>query len=201
MDLILKYFPDLSQKQINQFRQLYNLYSDWNTKINVISRKDMDNFYERHVLHSLSIAMYMKFKEGSEVLDLGAGGGFPGIPLAIMFPNVSFHLIDGTAKKILVINEVGKALQLKNVKGEHIRVEDLNKKYNCIVSRAVAPLAKLCEWTQNNYKKENLGLICLKGGDLAQETKEIKNEVIQTSIGEDFEEDFFKEKYIIHVKV
>ena len=198
MDIILKYFPNLSERQKEQIAQLKPLYEDWNSKINVISRKDMDNFYEHHVLHSLAIAR-------SKVLDLGTGGGFPGIPLAIMFPNVQFKLIDRTGKKIKVVNEVATAIGLKNVVAEQLSGEEEKGSYDFVVSRAVMPLPDLMKIVRKNISKKNQhnslpnGLICLKGGDLTAETRPFKNIVSVTEIYNKFKEEWFKEKNIIYL--
>ena len=205
MDIILKYFPNLSERQKEQIAQLKPLYEDWNSKINVISRKDMDNFYEHHVLHSLDIAREIAFRDGSKVLDLGTGGGFPGIPLAIMFPNVQFKLIDRTGKKIKVVNEVATAIGLKNVVAEQLSGEEEKGSYDFVVSRAVMPLPDLMKIVRKNISKKNQhnslpnGLICLKGGDLTAETRPFKNIVSVTEIYNKFKEEWFKEKNIIYL--
>ena len=205
MDIILKYFPNLSERQKEQIAQLKPLYEDWNSKINVISRKDMDNFYEHHVLHSLAIAREIAFRDGSKVLDLGTGGGFPGIPLAIMFPNVQFKLIDRTGKKIKVVNEVATAIGLKNVVAEQLSGEEEKGSYDFVVSRAVMPLPDLMKIVRKNISKKNQhnslpnGLICLKGGDLTAETRPFKNIVSVTEIYNKFKEEWFKEKSIIYL--
>ena len=205
MDIILKYFPNLSERQKEQIAQLKPLYEDWNSKINVISRKDMDNFYEHHVLHSLAIAREIAFRDGSKVLDLGTGGGFPGIPLAIMFPNVQFKLIDRTGKKIKVVNEVATAIGLKNVVAEQLSGEEEKGSYDFVVSRAVMPLSDLMKIVRKNISKKNQhnslpnGLICLKGGDLTAETRPFKNIVSVTEIYNKFKEKWFKEKNIIYL--
>lgn len=205
MDIILKYFPNLSERQKEQIAQLKPLYEDWNSKINVISRKDMDNFYEHHVLHSLAIAREIAFRDGSKVLDLGTGGGFPGIPLAIMFPNVQFKLIDRTGKKIKVVNEVATAIGLKNVVAEQLSGEEEKGSYDFVVSRAVMPLSDLMKIVRKNISKKNQhnslpnGLICLKGGDLTAETRPFKNIVSVTEIYNKFKEEWFKEKNIIYL--
>ena len=203
MDEILKYFPDLSEKQIEQLSKLKDLYFEWNEKINVISRKDIDELYIKHVLHSLAIAKVMKFKDGSEVLDVGTGGGFPGIPLAILFPEVNFHLVDSIQKKILVVSEVANALELKNVKAETQRVEKLKSKYDFIVSRAVTQMPKFVGWVRGKIKKENInplpnGILYLKGGDLSEELKDFKTAEIYP-ISEFFSEDFFETKKVVYL--
>ena len=203
MNDILTYFPDLSEKQIEQFSQLKDLYFEWNEKINVVSRKDIDELYIKHVLHSLAIAKVMKFKAGSEVLDVGTGGGFPGIPLAILFPEVQFHLVDSIQKKILVVNEVANALGLVNVKAETERVENLNLKYDFIVSRAVTQMPKFVGWVRNKIKKVHInpfpnGILYLKGGDLSEELKEFKTADIFT-ISDYFKEEFFDTKKVVYL--
>ncbi len=205
MDIILKYFPDLSGRQKEQTAQLKPLYEDWNSKINVISRKDMDNFYEHHVLHSLAIAHEIAFRDGSKVLDLGTGGGFPGIPLAIMFPNVQFKLIDRTGKKIKVVNEVVQAIGLKNVVAQQLSGEEEKGSYDFVVSRAVMPLPDLMKIVRKNISKKNQhnplpnGLICLKGGDLTTEIRPFRNIVSVTEIYDKFKEEWFKKKHIIYL--
>lgn len=205
MELIKKYFPNITDKQAEQFGKLKELYDDWNSKINVISRKDMDNFYEHHVLHSLAIAHEIKFRDGSKILDLGTGGGFPGIPLAIMFPQCLFKMIDRTGKKILVVSEVAKALGLENVKAEQLSGEEEKGKYDFVVSRAVMPLPDLVKIIKKNVdhkRQQNSlpnGLICLKGGDLNNETRPFKNIVSMTDIHDMFDEEWFKEKYLIYL--
>ena len=205
MELIKKYFPNITDKQAEQFDKLKELYDDWNSKINVISRKDMDNFYEHHVLHSLAIAHEIKFRDGSKILDLGTGGGFPGIPLAIMFPQCQFKMIDRPGKKILVVNEVAKALGLENVKAEQLSGEEEKGKYDFVVSRAVMPLPDLVKIIKKNVdhkcQQNSLpnGLICLKGGDLNNETRPFKNIVSMTDIHDMFDEEWFKEKYLIYL--
>lgn len=205
MELIKKYFPNITDKQAEQFGKLKELYDDWNSKINVISRKDMDNFYEHHVLHSLAIAHEIKFRDDSKILDLGTGGGFPGIPLAIMFPQCKFKMIDRTGKKILVVNEVAKALGLENVKAEQLSGEEEKGKYDFVVSRAVMPLPDLVKIIKKNVdhkRQQNSlpnGLICLKGGYLNNETRPFKNIVSMTDIHDMFDEEWFKEKYLIYL--
>ena len=205
IEIIKKYFPNLSDKQMEQFEMLDALYRDWNSKINVISRKDIDNLYEHHVLHSLGIAKEITFKAGSEILDFGTGGGFPGIPLAILFPEVKFKLIDGTGKKIRVATEVATALKLTNVVAEHKRGEEENGKYDFVVSRAVMPLPDLVKIIKKNISHKNQhnslpnGLICLKGGNLQAETQPFKKIVSLTEIHDMFDEEWFKEKYLIYL--
>jgi 16S rRNA (guanine527-N7)-methyltransferase len=206
MDIILKYFSDFTPKQLDQFRQLERLYREWNEKINVISRKDIDGLYEKHVLHSLSIAAAFEFAAGSHIIDIGTGGGFPGIPLAIFFPEVKFHLVDSIAKKLKVVDAVAEAIGLANVSTQHTRVEEIKgKKFDFVVSRAVAPLNELWRWGKPLLKKERSGenqdpgLICLKGGDLAKEIQESGTRPRVMEIKEIFNEDFFTEKYILYV--
>jgi 16S rRNA (guanine527-N7)-methyltransferase len=207
MQIITKYFSDFTEKQFQQLDQLKGLYEDWNQKINVISRKDMDHFYEHHVLHSLSIAAQFDIPEGYEIMDLGAGGGFPGIPLAIFFPEVQFHLVDSINKKLKVVEAVVQEIGLANVTVQHTRAEDIkNRKFDIVVSRAVAPLKDLWFWSKPLLKKKPVdqpkkltGLICLKGGDLSKEIHDSGLRPRITEIDKLFEEDFFKEKYILHV--
>lgn len=202
MELIIKYFPHLSKEQIRQFAALDVLYKEWNAKINVISRKDMDGLYEKHVLHSLSIAKIFNFSSGLNIVDIGTGGGFPGIPLAIYFPEIHFHLTDSIGKKIKVVNAISDALQLKNVTTEHIRSEEIkNKKFDVAVSRAVAPLRDLIKWSKPLLKKNasTHGLICLKGGDLTEEISNSKTRPRIFSIYQYFPEKYFGEKYVVQV--
>lgn len=204
MELISKYFPQLTDEQAQQFDTLDELYRDWNTKINVISRKDIDNLYEHHVLHSLAIAKMIRFKPGTQILDFGTGGGFPGIPLAIMFPECRFKLIDGTGKKIRVAQEVANAIRLKNCQPVHLRGEEERGKFDFIVSRAVMPLPDLIKIVTKNIsrKQQNSlpnGVICLKGGDVQAETQPYKNIVEINDISDWFEEEWFKEKHCIYV--
>ncbi|HMU47178.1 MAG TPA: 16S rRNA (guanine(527)-N(7))-methyltransferase RsmG [Chitinophagaceae bacterium] len=205
MDIILKYFSDFTPNQLDQFRKLEPLYKEWNEKINVISRKDIDHLYEKHVLHSLSIAAAFEFHDGAEIVDLGTGGGFPGIPLAIFFPNVRFHLVDSIAKKIKVVDGVAAGLDLKNVTSQHSRIENIGKrKFDFVVSRAVAPLGELWKWsrpilkTSENQDKPT-GLICLKGGDLAAEISESRVRPRVIEISEIFQEEYFMNKYLLFV--
>ncbi len=198
IEIITKYFPELSEKQKQQFEMLDALYRDWNAKINVISRKDIDNIYVHHVLHSLAIAKAIRFKDGSRILDFGTGGGFPGIPLAIMFPNCKFRLIDGTGKKIMVANEVAKSLGLENVEAVHRRGEEEKGEYDFIVSRAVMQLPLLVKIIQKNISKKGQnalpnGLLCLKGGDLKEELKPYQNIVDVMPLEDMFDEEWFKE--------
>ncbi|MBC9913689.1 16S rRNA (guanine(527)-N(7))-methyltransferase RsmG [Chitinophaga varians] len=208
MEIILKYFSDFTPAQLQQLEALKGLYEEWNGKINVISRKDIDSLYERHVLHSLSIAAIADFQPGTQILDLGTGGGFPGIPLAIFFPEVQFHLVDSIGKKIKVVQGVAEALGLKNVTSAHSRVEEIkNRKFDIVVSRAVAPLADLWRWSKPLLKKSAVpgkqfekGLICLKGGDLAAEISESGVKPRLIDLYDVFPEESFKEKYIVMVK-
>lgn len=205
MELITKYFPDLTAQQQNQFAQLGDLYTEWNAKINVISRKDIDNLYLHHVLHSLAIAKISGFKAGTRFLDVGTGGGFPGIPLAILFPECKFHLIDALAKKITVVNEVSKAIGLTNVVGEHIKVEKLKTQYDFIISRAVTQFDKFWKISHKRIMPtdrnilEN-GILYLKGGDFEDELKDIEEKVTLYPISHHFEEPFFETKKVIHYR-
>lgn len=204
MDDILKYFPQLTQAQIAQFEALYDLYADWNAKINVISRKDIENLYERHILHSLGIAKYFSFKDASKVLDIGTGGGFPGIPLAIIFPNVHFTLIDSIGKKIKVGQAVSDAIGLKNIELKHIRIQEEKAKFDFIVSRAVMPLQDLVTLSQKNIEKKQQnavpnGLICLKGGELENELAAFKKIVEVFDLNKCFEGEFFETKKVVYV--
>ena len=204
IELILKYFPEINEEQRRQFEMLYNLYADWNAKINVISRKDIGNLYEHHVLHSLAIAKALHFHDGSKILDFGTGGGFPGIPLAIMFPACQFKLIDGTGKKILVAKEVSNAIGLKNCYPEHLRGEDEKGKYDFVVSRAVMQLSDLMKIVKKNVssRQQNAmanGVITLKGGDVQAETYPFRKIVEVMDIDNWFEEDWFREKHLIYV--
>ena len=199
IEIITKYFPELSENQVGQFKKLQSLYEDWNQKINVISRKDIDNLYEHHVLHSLAIAKAIRFKAGTTILDFGCGGGFPGIPLAIMFPECHFRMIDGTGKKIKVVNAVAEACGLKNVDAQHLRGEDEKGKYDFIVSRAVMPLPDMMKIVRKNIsnKHQNAlpnGVFCLKGGDLTEELKPYANVVEEIPLDTFFNEDWFKEE-------
>lgn len=206
MEQILKYFPHISDEQRRQLAALYDLYADWNTKINVISRKDIDNLYEHHVLHSLALAKAVTFRPGTRVLDFGCGGGFPGVPLAIMFPETEFKLIDGTGKKIRVATEVANAIGLKNCHPEHLRGEDEKGFFDFVVSRAVMPLPDLMKIVRKNIAKRQQnalpnGVLCLKGGDVQAEVQPFKRVVEVTPIASWFEEEWFKEKNVIYVPV
>lgn len=203
-ELIQKYFPTLSEAQRQQFAALDELYHDWNSKINVISRKDIDNLYEHHVLHSLAIAKAINFREGTRIMDFGCGGGFPGIPLAIMFPQCEFKLIDGTAKKIRVCNEVATAIGLKNVTAEQRRGEEEKEPFDFIVSRAVMPLPDLHKIVKKNIAKISHnsmpnGIFCLKGGDLQEELKPFRNIVEKTELSTWFSEEWYQQKYLIYL--
>ena len=204
MEIIKKYFKNLTETQIQQFAALDELYHDWNSKINVISRKDIDNLYEHHVLHSLAISKVLSFKEGTSLLDVGTGGGFPGIPLAILFPECSFYLADSIGKKVRVASEVANAIGLKNVTTNHIRVEELKLKFDFVVSRAVMPLGDIIRITKKNFEKEQHnalpnGWICLKGGELEREIDKFKSVASEFDISDYYEEEYFKEKKIVYV--
>lgn len=201
-EIILKYFPNLTNQQKSQFQQLEALYKDWNEKINVISRKDIDEFYERHVLHSLGIAKIMEFTDGTKVLDIGTGGGFPGIPLAILFPNVEFTLVDSIGKKITVVNAVAESLGLKNVKAYHERAEKIKDKFHFVVSRAVTQMPVFLRWLKGKFEKEQFnpkhnGVLYLKGGDLGEELAGIKCEIY--NLKDQFEEEFFDTKKVVYL--
>tara|TARA_B100001250_G_scaffold183163_1_gene157622 strand:+ start:180 stop:797 length:618 start_codon:yes stop_codon:yes gene_type:complete len=203
MKIILDKFPDLSEKQISQFSKLKDLYTYWNDKINVISRKDIENIYLRHILHSLAIAKFINFKNGTTVLDLGTGGGFPGIPLSIIFPNTNFILSDSIKKKILVVNEVVKQLGLENVKSEWSRAENLNHKYDFLVTRAVAKMPKIIEWSKGNFNPISIndisnGIIALKGGDVTEELLGIEQKKI-VDIKNFFDNHYFIDKKIVYI--
>ena len=204
MDIILKYFPDITDTQKEKLGLLKDLYSEWNDKINVISRKDIENIYERHILHSLAIAKVLSFKPNTEILDVGTGGGFPGIPLAIMFPETNFHLIDSIGKKIKVVSEVADALNLNNVKAEQVRAEMVNKKYDFIVSRAVTSLPEFYEWVKNKvskiqYHSLDNGILYLKGGDLSDELKPFGKRTKLYSLSDFFDEEFFETKKVVYL--
>jgi len=207
MEIIFKYFSEFTNQQLEQFRKLEGLYKSWNEKINVISRKDIDSLYEKHVLHSLSIAAIFEFENNNEIIDLGTGGGFPGIPLAIFFPEVKFHLIDSIAKKLKVVENVVESIGLKNVTTQHIRAEEIkNRKFDFVVSRAVAPLIDLWKWskpllkTSNSKSTQQPGLVCLKGGDLALEIQKSGTRPQVIEISEIFNEPFFREKFLLYIK-
>ena len=203
MELLLKYFPQINQSQQKQFAALQDCYRVWNEKINVISRKDIDQLYLHHVLHSLSVAKFVSIKPGSKVLDAGTGGGFPGIPLAILFPDVHFHLVDATGKKIKVVQAIAQSVGLKNVTAQHTRAETLEGAYDFIVSRAVAPLQTLYSWTRHllSLKQINAipnGWLVLKGGDLQTEIQDLKKKSLLTPVSDYFDEPYFHEKYIVY---
>jgi 16S rRNA (guanine527-N7)-methyltransferase len=203
MEKILHYFPELTSTQKNQFQNLFPLFEEWNAQINVISRKDMINFYEHHVLHSLSIAKYIRFKNNSSILDAGTGGGFPGIPLAILFPEVKFHLVDSVGKKIKVVDAIRKELLLKNITTQQVRMEELHEKYDFILSRSVASLRIFYDWSRNLISNKNQneiknGWLILKGGDLKNELQELKRKTKLIPVSDFFEEEYFKEKMIVN---
>jgi 16S rRNA (guanine527-N7)-methyltransferase len=204
MNQILKYFPEISALQKDQFEALKSLYEQWNAAINVISRKDIDNLYERHILHSLGIARVISFAPESQILDVGTGGGFPGIPLAILFPEVDFHLVDSIGKKIKVVNAVAEALELKNVSAEHRRAEELNGRYDFIVSRAVASLPEFTGWVKKNISRKSInplhnGILYLKGGDVSAELKESGGKYQIYKLSRYFEESYFETKSVVHL--
>ena len=205
MDIILKYFGDFTEKQVEQFASLDELYKEWNSKINVISRKDIDSLYLKHVLHSLSIAAVINFLPDTQIIDVGTGGGFPGVPLAIFFPEVRFHLVDSIAKKLTIIKAVSESIGLTNITTQHIRAEEIkNRQFDFAVSRAVAPVKDLMYWVNPLIKKTSRnslvnGLICLKGGDLAQEISESNVRPRMIPISTIFNEPFFEEKFLLHI--
>ena len=199
MEIILKYFPNLTKEQCKQFAALYDLYIDWNSKINVISRKDIENLYEHHVLHSLGIAKVIQFHPGTSVMDLGTGGGFPGIPLAILFPEVKFHMVDSIGKKVRVATEIANAIGLKNVTFRHARAEEEKQEFDFVVSRAVMPLPDLIKISPKQQNALPNGLICLKGGELEHETMPFKHKVVMSNLSDNFGEEFFKTKKVVYV--
>lgn len=202
--LIQEYFPGLTDDQIEKFDKLYELYSFWNAQINVISRKDIDELYERHILHSLGIAKFCSFKAGEKILDVGTGGGFPGIPLAILFPETQFHLVDSIGKKIKVVDEVATALGLENVRASHLRAEQVTDKYDFVVSRAVTRLIDFYPWIKDKFNRDSKnaianGILYLKGGDLAEEIAESKLKAELYPLSAYFKEDFFETKYVVYI--
>ena len=207
VDIIKSYFDDFTAEQFSKYKALFDLYKDWNSKINVISRKDIDALYLHHVLHSLTMVPYYQFIEGAEILDLGTGGGFPGIPLAIFYPDVQFTLIDGTAKKLKVVQAVIDELEIKNIKVRHIRAEELRQKFDMVVTRAVAKVDKLLEWGRPLLKRKNIhafpnGIIAMKGGDIKSELQLLKKHEYYEyhSIYESFPEDYYKDKYVLYIQ-
>lgn len=203
-EIISHYFPEISSTQKKQFESLYGLYAEWNEKINVISRKDIENLYINHVLHSLGIAKVQTFKPGSSILDVGTGGGFPGIPLAILFPETNFHLVDSIGKKITVVNEVAKGIGLKNVKAEQARAEQLKGEYDFIVSRAVTRIKEFYQWIHRKTKAKSMherdnGILYLKGGDLDEELNELKKPYQLYNLSDHFKEEFFETKKVVYV--
>lgn len=204
MQIIQKYFPDLSAEQSAQFAALGELYKDWNAKINLISRKDIDHLYEHHILHSLGIAKFLHFKDGSRIMDVGTGGGFPGIPLAILFPNCEFLLLDSIGKKLKAAGDVAQQIKLQNVQFRHARVEEEKSKFDFIVSRAVMPLGDLARLCRKNIAAEQRnalpnGIICLKGGELSAEMQAFKNKAVQNNLSDYFEEEFFETKKVVYL--
>jgi len=206
MDQIRKYFPELSHQQLEKFEMLKPFYEEWNAAINVISRKDMDSFYERHVLHSMAIAKVLRFKKRTEILDIGTGGGFPGIPLAIMFPKANFHLVDSIGKKIKVVKNAIGYLELKNAKAEQIRAEQIHRSYDFVVSRAVTALPKFNQWASYKIRKKGgfndipNGILYLKGGEFDDELKEINRPNKVYPISDFYEEEFFDTKFVVHIR-
>jgi 16S rRNA (guanine527-N7)-methyltransferase len=203
-ELIKSYFPEISEKQFKQFEMLATLYADWNEKINVISRKDIDNIYMHHVLHALGIAKIIQFKPGTTILDVGTGGGFPGIPLAILFPETSFHLVDSIGKKITVVKAVAESCNLQNVQASHCRAEELKEKYDFIISRAVTRLKPFYAWVRDKVKPTSFntlynGILYLKGGDLEEELNELKKPYALYSLSDYFKEEFFETKKVVYV--
>jgi 16S rRNA (guanine527-N7)-methyltransferase len=206
VEIILKYFPELTSVQRNQFEALYPLYTEWNAKINVISRKDIEHLYEHHVLHSLGIAKVIRFTSGTRIMDMGTGGGFPGIPLAILFPEVSFHLVDSIGKKVRVATEVANSIGLKNVTFRHARAEEEHGVFDFVVSRAVMPLADLHKIVRKNIRKEGQnalpnGIICLKGGELEREALPFRHKVVMTELKEYFEEPYYETKKVVYLPI
>ncbi|MHA7131681.1 16S rRNA (guanine(527)-N(7))-methyltransferase RsmG [Algoriphagus namhaensis] len=202
--LILTYFPNLTEKQIEQFDRLQELYEDWNSKINVISRKDMDQFYTRHVLHSLGIAKVISFQPGTKILDIGTGGGFPGIPLAILFPDTHFHLVDSIGKKITVVKDVAKTLKLPNVEAQQARAEQLIRKYDFVISRAVTRMINFYPWVKGKIKREDFnefqnGILYLKGGEVDEEMEELDKSYVVYHLEDYFKEEFFETKKVVYM--
>lgn len=206
VDIIYKYFPNLSDRQKEQFAQLYDVYKFWNDQINVVSRKDFDQFYERHVLHSLGIAEVINFQDGTDVLDVGTGGGFPGIPLAILFPKSNFFLVDSVGKKIKVVNEIKEVIGLENVFPGQKRAEEINQQFDFIVSRAVTQMTKFIPWVKDKFKKKGIngypnGILYLKGGDLGDELKGVDRYMEIIDLSDYFEEEFFETKKVVYVRM
>lgn len=204
VNLIQEYFPNLTELQLEQFAKMQELYEDWNSKINVISRKDMEHFYTHHVLHSLGIVKVMPFEPGTKVLDIGTGGGFPGIPLAILFPDTHFHLVDSIGKKITVVKDVVKQLKLSNVEAQQARAEQLVRKYDFVISRAVTRMANFYPWVKNKIKKEDFnqfpnGILYLKGGEVDEEMEELNKSYVVYHLEDYFKEDFFDTKKVIYM--
>ncbi|MBX2896706.1 MAG: 16S rRNA (guanine(527)-N(7))-methyltransferase RsmG [Cyclobacteriaceae bacterium] len=204
VEIINHYFPELTSSQYKQFEKMSGLYQEWNEKINVVSRKDIENIYINHILHSLGIAKVISFKPGADVLDVGTGGGFPGVPLAVLFPETHFHLVDSIGKKITVVTEVSKALGLKNVMAEQVRAEQLKGKYDFIISRAVTRMKEFHGWIHNKVKKESVhtldnGILYLKGGDLDEEMNELKRPYSVYNLPDYFQEEFYETKKVIYV--
>jgi 16S rRNA (guanine527-N7)-methyltransferase len=204
LSIITNYFPNLSPTQIEQFKQLQGLYMHWNAQINVISRKDIESLYEKHVLHSLGIAKVMEFKPNTKIMDVGCGGGFPGIPLAILFPECKFHLVDSIGKKIKVVTEISAAIGLKNLTAEHKRAEEVKDKFEFIISRAVTEFPTFYKWVQNKISKSQFnnlpnGILYLKGGDLTEELKDFKKRVVLYDLKEYFKEEFFETKKVVYL--
>jgi len=204
MELIKKYFPDLTPTQFDKLAQMEELYQFWNAKVNVISRQDIDTLYERHILHSLGIAKVIQFKSGTNILDVGTGGGFPGIPLAILFPEAQFHLVDSIGKKIRVVQEIAQALQLDNVKAEQVRAERLDDTYEFVVSRAVTRLTPFTGWVRKNINRNSFhslknGILYLKGGDLTEEIAELNLKTRVYALSDYFTEEFFETKKVVYV--
>lgn len=204
ISIITSYFPNLTSTQIEQFKQLQALYEHWNAQINVISRKDIESLYEKHVLHSLGIAKVMEFKPNTKIMDVGCGGGFPGIPLAILFPECKFHLVDSIGKKIKVVNEIATALGLKNLTAEHKRAEEVKDKFEFIISRAVTEFPAFYKWVQNKISKSQFnnlpnGILYLKGGDLSEELKDFKKRVVLYDLKDYFKEEFFETKKVVYL--